>query len=123
MKIQTLDKIQQNKLLKLCKQFFPEYESIRFNESYSSFVFEGGISKENESINIHWYQLCLTELPKRIWKKVNTLFFFGDYGDDRTRMSYPYNRIEPSIINSNIHPVDFLWNFVKVCKKRNYFLS
>lgn len=120
MKIQALNKTQQKRLLSLCKEFFPEYEFIWFNKCYGSFVFEGGISKENKSIDIHWYQLCLTELPKRIWKKVNTLFF-EDYGDDRTRMSYPYNRIEPSIINSNIHPVDFLYNFVKECKKNKYF--
>jgi len=121
MKIQALNKTQQKRLLSLCKEFFPEYEYIWWNSCYLTIVFGGGKSSNNKSIDIHWYQLCLTELPKRIWSKVNRLKLMCTDGNEKLEMCYPYSRLEPSVLNSYKHPVDFLYNFVKECKKNKYF--
>jgi len=119
MKIQALNKTQQKRLLSLCKEFFPEYEYIWWNSCYLTIVFEGGKSSNNKSIDIHWYQLCLTELPKRIfnktnkiWSKIQTKYFYGGRN---------YTEITQALCFSQEHPVDFLWNLVKECKKNNYF--
>jgi hypothetical protein len=119
MKIQALNKTQQKRLLSLCKEFFPEYEYIWWNSCYLTIVFEGGKSSNNKSIDIHWYQLCLTELPKRIYLRIITRFGkWLDTGKDHKFLCV--QTIQELTIDSN-HPVDFLYNFVKECKKNKYF--
>jgi hypothetical protein len=122
MKIQTLNKKQQVKLLILCNEFFPDYfiELLETdNELDNNFFIEMGevniVELEiDRKLLIHWYQLCLTELPKRIDKKLNRKKYevdiFESGGDDLLK----------DCLNSE-HPVDFLWNFVEEAKKNKYF--
>ena len=127
MKVQTLNKTQQKRLLSLCKEFFPktpfiELEGIRYKE-YSYLSFHSGSEKEGwlEEFTIHWYQLCLTELPKRIFDAM-------DEDNDSEELYYLLNdgegwgaeEIQIEVLKSK-HPVDFLWDFVQECKKNKYF--
>ena len=127
MKIQTLNKQQEKKLLNLCKEFFPKSTwqqiiGINYGDK-DTVVFYEGNEKEGwlELFQIHRYQLCLTELPKRIWNNINTPLLYADDGTEKLNMCYPYNRLEFSVLNSYKHPVDFLYQFVKECKKNKYF--
>jgi hypothetical protein len=121
MKIQTLNKTQQKRLISLCKEFFPEYGEPQIINYQGSFAKKDINSAQQirfynktQLIHIHWYQLCLTELPKRIVEslKSNIQYKFAFYD------SYHLITLE-DITETN--PVDYLWNFVKECKKNKYF--
>jgi hypothetical protein len=139
MKIQTLNKTQQKRLLSLCKEFLTEYKYFSFDEQsldigsfikgvnnlrISRHIFMSKFEKApyDDGIFIHWYQLCLTELPKRIWNKVNWKdediidfeFFIVYYLNEHSGMI-------AGMLEFNQHPVDFLWDFVQECKKNKYF--
>lgn len=139
MKILTLNKAQEKKLLALCKEFFPEYLEIQFyiteDEEFDQcrkldFVHflapidlktkkPLGINHESNGLIIHFYELCLTELPKRIWDKLRW----------KLQRDYMYSGINSNTLGghysaiSGRHPVDFLWAFVQDCKKNKYFKS
>jgi len=114
MKVQTLNKNQQVKLLELCNEFFPNYRSINLEmlDDFQSetFLLEFISHKELYGFKartvVPWYQLCLTELPKRIGKLINM---------DITNY-YSLSNFLNELINSKEHPVNFLWNFVQEAK-------
>jgi len=143
MKILKLSKNQQKKLLSLCEEFFPELqqkakqktrkdfsqEEAGFrlsNEKHNTLVYcsypidydyHTHLLPNNQDTGIHWYQLCLTELPKRIYKKIECPLwnintpFYNRYG---------YEDIHIQLVRSP-HPVDFLVELVQICKKNKYF--
>jgi hypothetical protein len=124
MKVQTLNKTQQKRLLELCEEFFPHYKQIFStgdNGEFISFLSHKEIYGFKARTVIHWYQLCLTELPKRIFDAM-------DEDNDSEELYYLLNdgegwgaeEIQIEVLKSK-HPVDFLWNFVKECKKNKYF--
>lgn len=132
MKIQTLNKKQQEKLLFLCEEFFPDYKcAIGFDVDQQICLEKG----KNETW-IHWYQLCLTELPERIWKQLDWKGYH-DLNDKwwKTRMVYQFQTflfedIKGDCLNdfkftnfNSKHPVDYLWDIVQKCKKNKYFKS
>lgn len=116
MNILTLNKEQEAKLLELCKAFFPEYkhfhlikniDCISYGGDHQVYGWELPIDHvyfrpdESETFDykkantIHWYQLCLTELPKRIHTPkcgVATISI-----------------MERALLAK--HPVDYLYNF------------
>ncbi len=127
MKILTLNKKQEKQLVKLCEEFFPDFywENVYegdgvdnmayFDSGNSSVILEVNISKNRyKLLEVHWYQLCLTELSKRIWGKIpeykSELFWDGTLEDFQSRILLP-----------NTHPVNFLSDFVKEGKKNKYF--
>ena len=132
MKIQTINKIQQRKLLKLCKKFFPDYKHVDIfehqmdvggpavndvpNTLWQWWLYLSNMNvPHDDGIWLHWYQLCLTELPKRIYNNINfpsvSLFDLSIYNGE----SLAQKTVDAK------HPVDFLWDFVKTCEKNNYF--
>jgi len=126
MKIQKLNDKQQKRLLKLCNEFFPELYSVSIGNYYKEYMVSlnqySGFDDICEGFlenRIHWYQLCLTKLPKRIFNKTENLYtkitanyYYG---------SRDYTGITQAMCFSKKHPVDFLWEFVKECKKKNLF--
>lgn len=119
MKILTLNKKQEKKLLSLCKEFFPEFILVwpcprdpDKGEEFEDIFME--LEGKKERYAIHWYQLCLTELPKRI------LHRFNDKGNRDGCGSGIYS-LQQYVVDSPEHPVDFLYEFVKECKKNKYF--
>jgi len=127
MKIQTLNKTQEKKLLELCEKFFPNYKSIDLHlRSYETVTFT--THKEQFgykcSTDIHWYQLCLTELPKKVWNKIKK----ENIDDVRIYLNIYERELELTdfqsySINSKEHPLDYLYDVVKECKKNKYFKS
>ncbi len=141
MKILTLNKKQQKKLLELLDEFFPDYSNIEIFSLIDDFRMDDYFIDFNISIHIHWYQLCLTELPKRIWSKLqNSELGFVEEFDDRQYVlnsfvtevdKYPqdisisYKEDFQGFKNycTVYHPAEFLYDFVKFCKKNKYFKS
>lgn len=140
MKIQTLNKTQEKKLRELIKQFFPELHSFEVNGYYGDFmvILNKYTNKKTTcegfyKTKIHWYQLCLTELPKRIWNKLDNDYQskIGNFWFKSTKTSsmflfYPEQILVAEMLTKwNFvklkHPVDFLYDFVKKCKKNKYF--
>jgi hypothetical protein len=130
MKIQTLNKSQKKKLLELCEEFFPNYKQIFLtgdNGEFISFLSHKELYGFRARTVIHWYQLCLTELPKRIWDIVekfpsNHIYNgLASYNDKGSKANLPllYNDFTRQVLNN--HPVDFLYDFVQECKKNKYF--
>jgi hypothetical protein len=134
MKIQTLSKTQQKRLLSLCKEFFPEYidiflltldknppQIVKLVKQWEDLMINNSKLKNNIPTiadYIHWYQLCVTELPKRIWESFNDN---GQRAWDYHEQAIEDVNISLEILLTSKHPVDFLWNFVKECKKNKYF--
>ncbi len=118
MKPLKLSKFRAIKLEKLCKEFFPNYKAININYSESnpspkvSFVSHKEQYGYKAQTLIHWYQLCLTDLPYRIW---NSLTIKGK------NIYFVFYRDFLGEIAQTTHPVDYLYNFVNSCKKQNYF--
>ncbi len=150
MNIQTLNSEQKEKLLNLCQEFFPEYkdvttESLVEHPSHPDF---GKPSVGNIKVSfgvvkfpyidladvtdfltykeVHWYQLVLSELSKRVWDKFNTnniydvdIIMANEYVGWALENEDHRNLIIPMLFENN--PVDFLYNFVKECKDKGWF--
>ncbi len=123
MKIQTLTKKQEERLLELCREFFPEYQKPTFYHAISRanmlvfFLLDNDSDiYDNCDLFVHWYQLCLTELPKRIWSKLNSK---GKYEEEGLYIKH--TNIAFNTLFSVSNPVDFLYEFVQDCKKNKYF--
>lgn len=135
MKILTLNKKQRKILDELVEDFFQDYFQS-FVKNDTIYFYKGA---EERGIEIHWYQLCLTELPKRIWNKLqNSELGFVEEFDDKQYVlnsfvtevdKYPqdisisYKEDFQGLKNycTAYHPVNFLYDFVKFCKKNKYF--
>lgn len=120
MNILTLNKTQAKKLVKLCKEFFPEYNWSFENDYADEGLIDYWLKGEpwHTWELVHWYQLCLTELSERIFNKINfpevsLIDLYIYHGESLAQKIIGYNQAE--------HPVDFLWNFVQECKKNKYF--
>lgn len=130
-KIQVINKIQQKRLLQLCKEFFPERKDIYFtnsdNNNINLFICFAKYNRWDEASDlkdipyIHWYQLCLTILPERIWQTIVDDENVAE--DDEWLYDEGYHGSDDIQINTLLsnHPVDFLWKFVQECKKNKYF--
>lgn len=164
MKILTINKSQQKKLLSLCEKFFPEYKTEKWDTDKINIEFSkdadfelihksfwrieehaNGVvhfiikdtvfSEDDYKLEIPWYQLCLTELPKRIWKQIDWKSYHGSGWFEPDRKCYKfesflYSKLRDSTANYDTFlthtllsrfPVDFLHNFVQGCKKNKYF--
>lgn len=125
MKILTLNKQQEKKLLALCKEFFPECSVILFSKDQEgNYPEEDFISLSSDNgircNDIHWYQLCLTELPKRILNKIDE-DQMEEYLDGDTELPDGSNPDLAHQVLHAKHPVDFLYKFVQECKRNKYF--
>lgn len=105
MKSIKLTKEHKSKLLEMCKKLFPKYKHIWFNECYESIVFEEGITKQNKSIDIHWFEFCMTHLQDKL--KSFDKCFENNVDCDIELMSCWYES----------HPVDYLYEEFKKLKQ------
>lgn len=88
------------KLLIMCREFFSECPEINtetyfYAENAGVFLLFTGAP----STRVHWYQLAITELPKKV-KERESDFDIGDF---------LYEAVE----TKNMHPVDYLYDFCK----------
>lgn len=110
MTILTLSPEQQAKLLELFKVFFPEYNRVRISNFHSSgilvvqYMWTVSDYAEIPFHNIHWYQLCLTELSERILKSLSqeSPFDLGIYNGET---------LAQLMLKDKSHPVDYLYKF------------
>lgn len=143
MKILTLNKEQKTKLLTLCKEFFPEYKDVRIRTYYSQgdynftpehpnrkeetndlFTVEFLTDKEEHQehedgvgYSVHWYQLCLTELSKRIFEALPEQAI----EDSNYLSNNPvWEQVAMDIVNYQKHPVDFLFKMWEAAKREGY---
>ena len=138
MNIFTLLPEQKIKLLELCKQFIPEHKSEMYFDDDTHDTWEEAIINKplacgndamvecvifnrytKKAFHIHWYQLCLTELPKGILynmaanrqdriKDLTVDEFFNIAGSAQDKLdnlicditNYPFK-----------HPVEVLYNY------------
>lgn len=112
----TLTDLQWIKLLELCKVFLPEYKA---RKAY----FEDMISlwqdncKPVKLTSIHWYQLCLTELPKRIYEALPEQAI----EDSPHLADNPiWEKVPMDIMQFQKHPVDFLYTMWEAAKREGY---
>ena len=106
MEILTLNKTQKKKLLELCERFFPEFKTIKVDffgewEGIVSFCADAKLTNDSVQHLIHWYHLCLTELPKKIARKAQAL---------------ATETIRERALRAK-HPVDYLYMLAKLIKQ------
>ena len=110
MKKLTLNKNQKTKLLEMCDDLFSEHENILIGEK--GFVIFSADSKEE--FQIHWLQVCMFNLPKRISENNNSRM--NDEYEIYESMSKRILGIHKLYADLEItHPVDFLYEeFIKI---------
>lgn len=73
MKSIELTEEHRSKLLEMCNKLFPEYTLILFDDQ-SNYYLENeeilSFCNDNEIIQIHWFEFCMTHLAKKIIPKV-----------------------------------------------------
>lgn len=95
-----LNDIQKNKLIKICTDLFPEYNFISYFESTGQIKL---IPHRGEMQFIHWFELCITHLPEKIFNIAKKNYIVGELvfpGKHRKNMLR---------IIEEIHPVDYLY--------------
>lgn len=137
MKPLKLSKKQQVKLLKLIKQFFPEVDVS--DDECSTYIGDYGIVElvweksrsknciSYEHVPIHWYELCMNELPRRMFSYVDNYLRNDRTGQRWDWLTY-WGFKEPSwtdiprfIIEGENHPVEALFEFYKTGKDKKLF--
>jgi hypothetical protein len=146
-----------DKLLEMCDVLFPKYDDIQISKNYyPDILIKLGtlncpsenipdllwlVDNKNDDFEVfHWFEFCLTKLPKKIDDALNLdnnkifyeLGFFRErittYHDIVREYFETFENVEEE--NPNIrgyelstHPVDFMFNFVKYCEKNKFFKS
>lgn len=117
-----IDREKRNFLLDMCIEMFPEYKTILWNKSfeYDKLWFGSRLKYKPIKMEWYWFELCITELPRRIKERLSIIFDmeekkhmsdmveFNIFNDD-------YLQYEPEIydgvdvlslyLNNNTHPV------------------
>lgn len=67
MKPLQLTDTQRSNLIEMCKELFPEFNNINFGHGvHNKFVWFDSSGKNQKEI--HWFELCVIELPRRMYK-------------------------------------------------------
>lgn len=63
---------QVNKMIEMCKDSFPEYTNIQFKTKYGTHEvwFDSKPEISPDPQEFHWFELCVTELPRIILEKL-----------------------------------------------------
>ena len=102
----NVDQNQKNKLLEMCNDLCTEFDSVEITtskgETYVKFV-----GKENNII--HWFQVCMLELPSRISQISNSEYPMETQWHIYEIMSKKMLAIHPLYKNAKTHPIDYLY--------------
>jgi len=119
---------QRETLIELCKIFFPDHEEIYWNsgkgnrgsDEHIGFSREGGTVPQYLDFDyIHWFQICMIELPKKILAKKYRLSLEAgadtDKGDFEMEVEQMYRcLLFPQLdLGQPSHPVDYLYSLAK----------
>ena len=71
----SITREQVDKLLEMCRDSFPEYSNITFEtkRDTNEVWFDNKPDLTPDPHEYHWFELCLTELPKVIFEKLYML--------------------------------------------------
>lgn len=129
MNVIQLNQDRRDKLIEMVKVLFPEFSNVRFGKGWERYnVWLDNIpNSKPDPIEIHWFELCVTELPDRLFKTLNKIV---DDKINRTKEQQDriYELYEPELIVLDVldllimgskHPVDTLWNEFKKLKLWN----
>lgn len=109
-----LRKDHKDKLLEMCKQFFSDYNDIDFSDGPIGMMFFEKIDFESEFycvFDIHWFEFCMNELPRKIFSPQINKYGQGHLDFHRAKMlRYFEHKDDPEIYP---HPVDYLYAAVK----------
>lgn len=113
MKSIKVSKSQVEKLKTMALKLFPEYKIFEFSEKNGMVCLITG----NKKYNIHWYELCIIHLCKKIgnsnkiypksWKEAEMPY---DESDLRAIIMFHQEWIR------NFHAIDYLYKFYKIMK-------
>lgn len=127
MKQLSISKDQRVKLIEICKILFPEYVNIHWGRLYeANYIWFDSIPKSDpDPYEVHWFELCMTEVPIRLHKRLNDVVKIATDGikDDKS-MAVIQEMYEPELlpidlldllIMNNQHPIDLIWKeFIKL---------
>lgn len=70
---ESLTREQVDKMLEMCKDSFPEYTHIAFNTRHDTYEvwFDSKPEISPDPKEFHWFELCVTELPRVILEKLD----------------------------------------------------
>lgn len=123
---------QRNYLIDMCRELLQEYDNILWDKGldYEKLWFGSNNKSKLDNTEWNWFELCVTELPRRI--KITLSYIFEREEKIANNNIKEYNMIgenhlqyEPEILdgvdvlslflNNNIHPVDTLYKeFLKI---------
>lgn len=94
-----LSEEQEDKLLQMCDDLFPQYKNINLDIS-------DGYLFDNLDLSIHWFEVCVMHLPKKIAENFNTVYPKEKHAfivDMMMKKMLDYSNLE------KVHPVDYLF--------------
>ncbi len=104
-------------LLKMCRELFPEYSKIQFQDIYNNETGNLYFDNVNSGIIIHWFEFCMNDLAGKIY---NTLFTNKQsenwFGSHYNWVCWALNTKKPN----KIHIIDYLYEqFIKIKNNDN----
>ena len=94
---------QRIKLLQMCNDLFTDYENVVFDSNLDFLIF---YKNTEETITIHWFELCVIELSERISESLNTVY-------PKEKQALIIDLMMKKLLNFSVmekkHPVDYLY--------------
>lgn len=127
MKQISIDKEQRQKLIEICRELFPEYSNVNWGRLYEGnyIWFDSIPNPKPDPYEVHWFELCMTEVPIRLHKVLHDNLNRSTAGViDKNKIEEMNEKYEPELlpldvldllIMGNEHPVDTIWKeFLKL---------
>ena len=104
------------KLLRMCKDLFPEYEDVMFSsflDINENVIYTSDLmffKKDEEGFVINWLEFCLTQLTRRISENFEVVDTLEKHRQIFDILVKKLSGIYPVFKNNqNNHPVDYLY--------------
>lgn len=99
----ALTEEQRDRLLQMCNDLFPEYDVVEYYDNTERCHF----LKEETETDIHWLELCILEISKRISGGFDTVYPKEKYAfiiDMMMKKMLDFSYVKKE------HPIDYLYN-------------
>lgn len=120
MKQLTMTQDQRNKLWQMCIMLFPEFITIRYGRGWEKdYIWMDNIPNNTlDPVQIHWFELCMTELPDRLYNKLKKLCHESSDSNEQRRLEpdiMPLDVLDLLVMGGR-HPIDTLYGEYKKLK-------
>jgi hypothetical protein len=117
----TITREQVDKLLEMCKDSFPEYPHVTFEtkRDTNEIWFSNKPEPSPDPREFHWFELCVTELPRVIFEKLDR-FARQDVEFEHIELVSAYQSGGEMLYNAvseGLHVIDLLYKEYKKLKK------